>query len=151
MIHDLDIIIKIVNSPIKNVEASGVSVISDTNDISNARIEFNNGCICNLTASRISLKNIRKTRIFQKDAYISIDYLEKKTEVIRIKNIKSSDKIDPLSIVLDVGKGKRKSKFILENTNIEESNAIEDELISFANAINENIEPEVSIEDGLEL
>ena len=149
MIHDLDIIIKIVNSPVKSVQASGVSVISDTHDISNARIEFNNGCICNLTASRISLKNMRKTRIFQKDAYISIDYLEKKTEIIRIKNIKSNDKIDPLSVVLDVGKGKRKKQIYFENTNVEESNAIEDELISFAKAINENIEPEVSIEDGL--
>ena len=92
MIHDLDIILKIVNSSIKNVYASGVSIISDTPDIANARIEFNNGCICNLTASRISLKNMRKTRIFQKDAYISIDFLEKKTEIIKLKNIKNLKK-----------------------------------------------------------
>ena len=106
MIHDIDIIIKLVNSPVKNVQASGVAIISDTPDICNARIEFNNGCVCNLTASRISLKNMRKTRIFQQDAYISIDYLEKKTEIIKIKNIKPTDDIDPLAIILQVGKGK---------------------------------------------
>ena len=123
MIHDLDIIIKIVNSPVKNIQASGVSVISDTHDISNARIELNNGCICNLTASRISLKNMRKTRIFQQDAYISIDYLEKKTEIIRIKNIKSLDKMIHLVLFLMLEKVKRKKQIYFENTNIE-NNAI---------------------------
>jgi predicted dehydrogenase len=149
MIHDLDIVLKLVNSTVKSVQASGVSVVSDTPDIANARIEFNNGCVCNLTASRMSLKNMRKSRIFQKDAYISIDYLEKKTEVIRLKNIKPSEEIDPLAVVLDLGKGKRKKQIYFENPNIEENNAIKDEFISFANAINEDIEPEVSITDGL--
>ena len=149
MIHDLDIVLKLVNSPVKSVQASGVSVVSDTPDIANARIEFNNGCVCNLTASRMSLKNMRKSRVFQKDAYISIDYLEKKTEVIRLKNIKPSEEIDPLAVVLELGKGKRKKQIYFENPNIEENNAIKDEFISFANAINEDIEPEVSITDGL--
>jgi predicted dehydrogenase len=149
MIHDLDIILKLVNSPVKSVQASGVSVISDTPDIANARIEFNNGCVCNLTASRMSLKNMRKTRVFQKDAYISINYLEKKTEVIRLKNIKPSEDIDPLAIVLDLGKGKRKKQIYFENPEIEDNNAIKDEFISFANSINEDIEPKVSITDGL--
>ena len=149
MIHDLDIILKLVNSPVKSVQASGVSVISDTPDIANARIEFNNGCVCNLTASRMSLKNMRKTRVFQKDAYISINYLEKKTEVIRLKNIKPSEDIDPLAIVLDLGKGKRKKQIYFENPEIEDNNAIKDEFISFANSINEDIEPQVSITDGL--
>ena len=149
MIHDLDIILKLVNSTVKSVQASGVSVVSDTPDIANARIEFNNGCVCNLTASRMSLKKMRKSRVFQKDAYISIDYLEKKTEVIRLKNIKPSEEIDPLAVVLELGKGKRKKQIYFENPNIEENNAIKDEFISFANAINEDIEPEVSIIDGL--
>tara|TARA_B100001059_G_scaffold13709_1_gene11052 strand:- start:5098 stop:6090 length:993 start_codon:yes stop_codon:yes gene_type:complete len=149
MIHDLDIILKLVNSPVKSVQASGVSVISDTPDIANARIEFNNGCVCNLTASRMSLKNMRKTRVFQKDAYISINYLEKKTEVIKLKNIKPSEDIDPLAIVLDLGKGKRKKQIYFENPEIEDNNAIKDEFISFANSINEDIEPQVSITDGL--
>ena len=147
MIHDIDIIIKLVNSPVKNVQASGVAIISDTPDICNARIEFNNGCVCNLTARNIT-ENM-KTRIFQQDAYISIDYLEKKTEIIKIKNIKPTDDIDPLAIILQVGKGKRKKQIYFENTNVEDSNAIEEELISFAKSINENIEPEVSIADGL--
>ncbi len=149
MIHDLDIVLKLVNSPVKSVYASGVSVVSDTPDIANARIEFNNGCVCNLTASRMSLKNMRKSRIFQKDAYISIDYLKKKTEIIRLKNIKPSEEIDPLAVILDLGKGKRKKQIYFENPNIEENNAIKDEFISFANAINDDIEPEVSITDGL--
>ena len=149
MIHDLDIVLKLVNSTVKSVQASGVSVVSDSPDIANARIEFNNGCVCNLTASRMSLKNMRKSRVFQKDAYISIDYLQKKTEVIRLKNIKPSEEIDPLAVVLDLGKGKRKKQIYFENPNIEENNAIKDEFISFANAINEDIEPEVSITDGL--
>ena len=149
MIHDLDIILKLVNSTVKSVQASGVSVVSDTPDIANARIEFNNGCVCNLTASRMSLKKMRKSRVFQKDAYISIDYLEKKTEVIRLKNIKPSEEIDPLAVVLELGKGKRNKQIYFENPKIEENNAIKDEFISFANAINEDIEPEVSIIDGL--
>ena len=86
MIHDIDIILSVVKSPVKNVHASGVSVISDTPDIANARIEFENGCVANLTASRISMKNMRKSRFFQKDAYISVDFLEKKSEVVRMKD-----------------------------------------------------------------
>tara|TARA_B100000963_G_scaffold14490_2_gene11122 strand:- start:1545 stop:2543 length:999 start_codon:yes stop_codon:yes gene_type:complete len=149
MIHDIDIILKLVNSSIKNVQASGVSILSDTPDIANARIEFNNGCVCNLTASRMSLKNMRKSRIFQNNAYISIDYLKKKTEIIKLRNIKPSEEIDPLAIVIDQGKGKRKKQIYFENPKTEENNAIKDEFISFANAINEDIEPEVSITDGL--
>ena len=86
MIHDIDIILSVVNSPVKEVHASGVSVISDKPDIANARIEFENGCVANLTASRISLKNMRKSRFFQKDAYISVDFLEKKCEVVKIND-----------------------------------------------------------------
>jgi predicted dehydrogenase len=149
MIHDLDIILKIVESSIKNISASGVAVISDTPDIANARIEFNNGCVCNLTASRMSLKNMRKTRVFQKDAYISIDLLEKKTEVIRLKNLKPSEKIDPLAIVLDLGKGKRKKQIYFENPEVEETNAIKDELESFHEVVLFDKEPVVTINDGL--
>ena len=149
MIHDLDIVLHLVNSPVKNVYASGVSVISNTPDIANARIEFNNGCVCNLTASRMSLKNMRKTRVFQKDAYVSIDFLEKKTEVIRIKNLKPSEELDPLAIVLDLGKSKKRKQIYFESPNIENSNAIADELKSFAKVINEDLDPEVSITDGL--
>ena len=149
MIHDLDIILKIVNSSIKNVYASGVSIVSDTPDIANARIEFNNGCVCNITSSRLSLKNMRKSRVFQKDAYISIDFLEKKTEIIKLKNIKNTEKIDPMAIIVDLGKGKRKKQIYFENPNINDNNAIKEELISFAKSINNDTEPIVGISDAL--
>ena len=148
MIHDIDIILSLVKSNIRNISASGVAVVSDTPDIANVRIEFDNGCVANITASRMSLKNMRKTRIFQKDAYISIDYLEKKTEVIRMKNLKPSEQEDPFAIVLDLGKGKKKKQIYFENPSVEENNAIKDELKSFADAINNNTQPIVTIEDG---
>ena len=148
MIHDIDIILSIAKSNIRKISASGVSVVSDTPDIANARIEFDNGCVANITASRMSLKNMRKTRIFQKDAYIAIDFLEKKTEVIRLKSLKTSEEPDPFAIVLDLGKGRKKKQIYFENPNIETNNAIKDELKSFANAIYNNTEPIVTIEDG---
>ncbi len=148
MIHDIDIILSLVKSNIRNISASGVAVVSDTPDIANVRIEFDNGCVANITASRMSLKNMRKTRIFQKDAYISVDYLEKKTEVIRLKNLKPSEEQDPFAIVLDLGKGRKKKQIYFENPSVEENNAIKDELKSFADAINNNTQPIVTIEDG---
>lgn len=146
MIHDIDIILSIVNSNISKISASGVEVISDNHDIANARIEFDNGCVCNLTASRMSLKQMRKIRIFQKDAYISVDFLDKKTEVIRIKNLKASERIDSYAMTIDVGKKKKQIYF--ENPEIEETNAIKEELISFYNSITNDSEPIVSITDG---
>ena len=115
MIHDIDIILSIVKSNIQKISASGVAVVSDTPDIANARIEFDNGCVANITASRMSLKKMRKTRIFQKDAYIAIDFLEKQTEIIRLKNIKPSQEQDPLAIMLGLGKGKQKKQIYFEN------------------------------------
>ena len=85
MIHDIDIILSLVNSDVKNISASGVGVMTETPDIANVRIEFNNGCVANLTSSRISMKKMRKIRLFQKDAYIGIDFLNKKTEIIKLK------------------------------------------------------------------
>ena len=85
MIHDIDIVLCLVNSEVKHISASGVAVLSETSDIANARIEFENGCVANLTSSRISLKKMRKVRLFQPDAYIGIDFLDKKTEIIKIK------------------------------------------------------------------
>ena len=85
MIHDIDIILHLVKSDVKNIYANGVAVMTDTPDIANVRIEFNNGCVANLTSSRISMKKMRKIRLFQKDAYIGIDFLEKKTDIIKLK------------------------------------------------------------------
>ena len=147
MIHDIDIILSIVRSGVKKVSASGVSVISETHDIANARIEFDNGCVANLTSSRISLKNMRKTRFFQKDAYISVDFLDKKLEVFQMEELQGE--ADPFDIVLDLGTDKPKKKILIDKPDIAESNAIKDELIAFYNSIVNDSETPVTIEDGL--
>ena len=147
MIHDIDIILSIVKSGVKKVSASGVSVISETHDIANARIEFDNGCVANLTASRISLKNMRKTRFFQKDAYISVDFLDKKLEVFKLEELEGE--ADPFDIVLDLGTDKAKKKILIDKPDIFETNAIKEELIAFHNSITNSAEIPVNVEDGL--
>ncbi|MEQ8623752.1 MAG: Gfo/Idh/MocA family oxidoreductase [Vicingaceae bacterium] len=146
MIHDLDIVLSIVKSNVRRISASGVAVVSDTPDITNARIEFDNGCVANLTASRISLKNMRKTRVFQKDAYLSIDFLEKETEVVRLSSVEGE--ADPLSVTIDLPEGKGQKQIYFEKPDVEPNNAIKDELQAFADAINNNTNPPVSIHDG---
>ncbi len=144
MIHDLDIVLSVVDSEIKSISASGVSVLSDTPDIANARIEFDNGCVANLTASRISMKNMRKSRFFQQDAYVSVDFLEKKNEVIQMHDV---TKEDPFAVTIDLGeKGKKQIDILSED--IEPNNAIEDELRSFVFAIENELTPSVSIYAG---
>src|SRR5690606_5448133 len=145
MIHDIDIILSVVNSKVKNVYASGVSVISNSPDIANARIEFENGCLANLTASRISLKNMRKARFFQKDAYISVDFLEKRVEVVKMKD--APKKPGEFALILQNAEGIKKQIYF-ENPKIPENNAILDELETFADAINNNTEPVVSLQQG---
>ncbi len=148
MIHDIDIVLSTVKSTIKKISTSGVAVVSDTPDIANARIEFDNGCVANLTASRISLKNMRKTRFFQKDAYISVDFLKKSSEIVRLKEVQGTP--DPFAMTIDLGEGKGSKQIYFENPKIQESNAIKEELISFAEAINNDKVPMVSIHDGYE-
>lgn len=147
MIHDLDIILSVVNSPVKEVRSSGVSVISDTPDIANARIVFENGCVANLTSSRISLKNMRKSRFFQKDAYISVDFLEKKNEVVRMKDAPQDP--DEFAMILQNAEGVKKQIYF-ENPEVVQNNAILDELESFARAIEDNTTPVVSLRQGTE-
>ncbi|GAB1402964.1 Gfo/Idh/MocA family oxidoreductase [Lentimicrobium sp.] len=147
MIHDLDIVLSLVNSNIHKVSASGVAVVSDTPDIANARVEFDNGCVANLTASRISMKNMRKSRFFQRDAYISVDFLEKTTEIIRLQDI-DPDNADPLAMILDLGKDKQPRQIMFDKPKIESINAIVTELEQFAMAIETNTTPVVTIQDG---
>ncbi|WP_303318008.1 Gfo/Idh/MocA family oxidoreductase [Flavivirga abyssicola] len=147
MIHDIDIILSLVSSKVKNVTASGVSVISDTPDIANARIEFENGCVANLTASRISLKKMRKARFFQKDAYISVDFLEKKCEVVKMKD--APEQPGDFDMILQNAEGVKKQIYF-DNPEISENNAILDELETFADAINNNTSPIVTLHDGTE-
>ncbi|WBV61188.1 Gfo/Idh/MocA family oxidoreductase [Chryseobacterium camelliae] len=147
MIHDLDILLSIVKSKVKNIHASGVCVVSKTPDIANARIEFENGCVANLTTSRISMKAMRKSRFFQKDAYVSVDFLEKKAEVIRMKD--APENPTPFDMIIENAEGE-KNQILFEYPNIQPNNAILDELESFADAITESKNVEVSLEDGTE-
>ena len=147
MIHDIDIILSVVKSKVKQISASGVSVISDTPDIANARIEFENSCVANLTASRISLKSMRKSRFFQKDAYISVDFLDKKCEVVKMKDAP----VNPgdFDMILQNAEGVKKQIYF-DNPIVSNNNAILDELETFADAINNNTKPIVSLRDGTE-
>ena len=147
MIHDIDAILSVVNSKVKNISASGVAVISDTPDIANAKIEFENGCVANLTASRISLKNMRKSRFFQKDAYISVDFLEKKCEVVRMKD--APEVPGDFDMILQNAEGVKKQIYFA-NPDVVQNNAILDELETFADAITNNTAPIVTLGDGTE-
>ena len=147
MIHDIDIILSVVKSKVKNISASGVAVISNSPDIANARIEFENGCVANLTASRISLKKMRKARFFQKDAYISVDFLDKKCEVVKMKD--APEMPGDFDMVLQNAEGVKKQIYF-DNPHVANNNSILDELESFANAINTNSSPEVTLHDGTE-
>jgi predicted dehydrogenase len=142
MIHDIDIILHLVKSNVSYISANGVAVMSDTPDIANVRIEFDNGCVANLTSSRISLKKMRKIRLFQKDAYIGIDFLEKKTEIIKMNNDEEVD----FSFDIETNHGTK--KIGISNPKIETVNAIKLELQEFKNAIINNTETPVTIIDG---
>ncbi|MFT3679399.1 MAG: Gfo/Idh/MocA family oxidoreductase [Ferruginibacter sp.] len=143
MIHDIDIILHLVKSNVKSISANGVSVMSDTPDIANVRIEFDNGCVANLTSSRISMKKMRKMRLFQKDAYIGIDFLQKKTEVIKL-----SSPADTNAFTFDIETGSGKKTVAIANPVVEEGNAIKMELEAFYNAILNNTETPVTVLDG---
>lgn len=147
MIHDLDIILNLVKSEVKAVHASGVSIVSPTPDISNVRLEFENGCVANITASRMSLKNMRKLRLFQRDAYVSVDFLDKKTEIIRLfeeEDPQLPENANFLELETRVGK----KLLHVEMPNIEPVNAIKMELETFAEAIRNDKTPYVTLEDG---
>ena len=147
MIHDIDIVLHAVGSSVSKVSASGVNVVSDTPDIANARLEFENGAVANLTASRISLKNMRKTRMFQKDAYITVDFLDKVSEIVKMEEL-DSDPEDPMAMVIDLGPGKKKRRIYFDKPDVNNINAIVEELKSFKNSILKNTTPTVTIEDG---
>ena len=147
MIHDIDAILSVVKSKVKSVSASGISVLSETPDIANARIEFENGCVANLTASRISMKKMRKCRFFQRDAYISVDFLEKKCEVVKMKD--APTEADDFAMILTNAEGVKKQIYF-DNPEVANNNAILDELEAFADAIEKDETPIVSLAQGTE-
>ena len=153
MIHDLDIVLYLVKSPVKTVQASGVAIVSKTADMVNARIEFENGSVANLTASRFSLKLMRKVRVFQHDTYISMDFLEKKTEIIRLFDDDTLDEARKEArkeemMQLDTPNGTKYLELAMPAPPA--VNAILTELDEFATAIVNNTTPPVSLSDGLE-
>lgn len=143
MIHDIDGILSLVKSEVKNIYASGVAVMTDTPDIANVRIEFNNGCVANLTSSRISMKKMRKMRLFQKDAYIAIDYLEKRAEVIKLKTEEDED-----VFAFDIETPKGTKTIAVASPPAPPVNAIKRELEEFVSAIRNNTQTVVSEIDG---
>jgi len=145
MIHDIDMVLHLVKSPVRRISASGVSVLSETSDIANARIEFDNGCVANLTSSRISLKNMRKMRLFQRDAYIGIDFLDKKTEIIRMKEDGMQSGI--MDFPVEIGNGEKKV-ISVQLPEVAPLNAIKMELSDFAKSIVNDIPVRVSVYDG---
>jgi predicted dehydrogenase len=146
MIHDIDLIMHMVKSPVKKVSATGAAVVSDGADMANARIEFDNGCIANITASRVDLSKVRKTRIFQRDAFISIDFLNKKVEVQHLSDYTGHP--EPGMTVIGHPEGRQK-QITIEHPVVPELNAIKTELEGFAKAIKENTTPPVSIQEGV--
>jgi predicted dehydrogenase len=148
MIHDIDIILSLVKSPIANVEANGVAIVSDTLDIANARITFQNGSVANVTSSRISQKKMRKMRIFQKDAYISIDFQQGLSEVFRLAD--ENEKNAGMSVNLgQIEKAKQKKNIVYEQPEVREINALKYELELFSAAVLNDRTPVVSAYDGL--
>jgi predicted dehydrogenase len=143
MIHDIDIILHLVKSNVNYISANGVAVMSDTPDIANVRIEFDNGCVANLTSSRISMKRMRKMRLFQKDAYIGIDFLDKKTEIIKLN---TPDDKDVFTFDIETNNGKK--TIAVSSPQIKDSNAIKMELEAFRDAILNNTDTPVTVQDG---
>ncbi len=146
MIHDIDIVLHVVKSNVKRVSASGVKVISNQPDIANARLEFDNGCVANLTASRISMRKMRKMRLFQRDAYIAVDFGENMTEILTLTDPVSGD--EALTIDINTGSSFKKKAVHLQRPEVIPVNAIKMELELFARSIIDDTEPPVTIVDG---
>ena len=146
MIHDIDIVLAVTGANVRRILASGVSVLSESPDIANARIELDDGSVANLTASRISMKRMRKSRFFQRDAYISVDFLEKKTEIVTLHPVEGE--ADPFAIVIETGATGIKKELRVQKPMAAENNAIKDELASFGHSIQSGNDIAVSLRDG---
>ncbi|MEI6409247.1 MAG: Gfo/Idh/MocA family oxidoreductase, partial [Bacteroidota bacterium] len=149
MIHDLDLILHLVQSPVSDVSASGVAVLSNTVDIANVRVEFANGCVANLTASRISLKQMRKMRLFQQDHYISLDFLDKNAQIVRLFN-QDADQLPPVDELMEFETSQGKKWLQMQMPESAPVNAIQMELETFCESIQHNTDPIVTLQDGFE-
>jgi len=149
MIHDLDLILNVNPHKVKNIYANGIEIVSPTTDIANVRLEFENGSVANITTSRLSLKNMRKFRVFQKNAYISIDLLDKKSEIVHIKEVDNTTPEDAL--ILSPGNGIPDKEIVIEKPEILPINAIKEELQSFIYSIQLGKKPIVTIDDAIQV
>ena len=149
MIHDIDLILSLVKSDVTRIDANGVAVVSDTADIANARIQFSNGCVANVTASRISQNKMRKMRLFQRDAYISIDFAQGLAEVFRLVDSEKSN-IQSTMLLGQIEQGKRKRSIVYEQPEVQDVNSLKYELELFVRAVQEGTEPSVTGRDGLQ-
>jgi len=149
MIHDIDLILSLVRSPVERIDANGVAVVSDSADIANARIQFQNGCVANVTASRISQNKMRKMRLFQTDAYISIDFAQGLSEVFRLVD-EGDTGAKPTMLLGKIEQGTRKREILYEQPEVREVNALKYELELFLKSVSEGTEPPVSGRDGLQ-
>jgi predicted dehydrogenase len=147
MIHDIDLILSFVRAPVRSVEASGVAVVSESVDIANARLQFENGCVANVTASRISQRKMRKMRLFQPNTYISIDFSEGMAEVFRLVG-ENEPEAEGTMMLGEIGSGARKRKIIYEQPEVKEVNALKYELSMFLESVRTNTAPLVTGEDG---
>ncbi len=149
MVHDIDLILNFVKSPVASIDASGVGVISDTVDIANARIKFTNGAVANLTSSRISQRQMRKMRLFQRDAYISIDFADGIAEVYRATK---PDQSAPIGINLGtIGIGDATRIVSYEQPEAPQVNSLKLELELFVKSILENSPTAVSADEALKV
>lgn len=148
MIHDIDIILSLVKSEVKNIEASGVAIVSDNIDIANARIQFENGAVANVTASRISQKKLRKMRLFQRDGYIALDFITGVSEMYKL--LSTEEEMQPAYVPFgEIGVGDKKKKLVYEQMELKQINALKYELQLFIDSIIKNEKPVVSGDDGL--
>jgi len=148
MIHDIDIILSFIKSDVKQIDANGIAVVSDHIDIANARIQFENGAVANVTASRISQKKMRKMRIFQKDHYISLDFVTGVSEVYRLQPVDEAALPNSISFG-EIGVGNKKKRLIYEQPESKEVNALNYELQLFVDSVLYDKKIIVSGEDGL--
>jgi predicted dehydrogenase len=149
MIHDLDLILHLVNADIDTIDASGVAIVSDTIDIANARLSFNNGCVANVTASRISQRKMRKMRIFSPDSYVSMDFVTGKTDIFRLADTSETQSKPGILALGEIEKGQRKLNILFDSPQAEDANAIEMELMDFVHAVIHNTPEKIPGEDGL--
>ena len=147
MLHDLDLLLSIVKSNVKKIHVSGCNLISNSADIVNARIEFENGCVANITANRMAFKNMRKFRVFTDDNFVSINLLDKVTEVIKIKNASLNSK----NLIIDPGNNQVKKEIVFEHPIILPCNAINEELNSLFESINNNKKTIIDIDDAIQV